>query len=130
MAMVTTLPIGGWGARRARGPLPLTKRWRDTFITLRAVVITAGAAAAVLLFLGQQLVPVAWALSILGIAAGSFALFAVTGLLYSALRPKGRIHTDTNNARWVVLSDVHPNFAAAVEAMEQSAAGSSVSRSE
>src|SRR5260370_8078035 len=37
---VTTLPIGGWGARRAGGPLPLTKRWRAPFIALPAITIT------------------------------------------------------------------------------------------
>jgi len=109
--------------------LPLTKRWRATFIVLRAVVISA-AATAVLLFLVLQVVPASWAPSVLGLAGGAFAVFAVIGLLYSAMRPKGTIHADARNQSWILLSDVHPNFVSAVEAMEAGAVNSQEAPSE
>jgi len=115
---VTTLPVGRLGARRARGELPLTRRWRATFIALRAVVTTAGVASVTLLLLVQAVVPDAWRLTVLGLAAGAFGVFAALGLLYSALRPKGTLHADRSNQRWIVLHDVHPSFVAAVEAIE------------
>ncbi len=127
---ISTLPVGGWGARRARGPLPLTKRWRGTFIALRSVAIAAGSAAAVLLLLVRQLVSEARGPTVLGFAAGAFAVFAGSGLLYSALRPKGRVDSDAGSRAWVQLSDVHPNFGAAVEAMEADAATSQAVRLE
>ena len=78
----------------------------------------AGVAAVTLLLLVQAVVPDAWRLTVLGLAAGAFGVFAALGLLYSALRPKGTLHADRSNQRWIVLHDVHPSFVAAVEAIE------------
>ena len=107
------VPIWSWGAHQ--GPLPLTKRWRDIFIALRAVTIAAAAAAVVLLFsLGA--VPEAWRAQTFVFSLGALVTYLVTHLLYAGLRPKSYVQAAPNGQLLVRLYNVHPKFVAAVKA--------------
>jgi hypothetical protein len=106
-------------SRRARGSLPLTKRWRVTLIGFRWGAVAAAAVALVGLFSVNSMPPPlrSWTL---GIGFVGLTTYLVNHLIYAALRPRGVVRTSTDGQLLVDLSNVHANFAAAVEAMRSS----------
>lgn len=101
--------------RRASGPLPLTKRWREVFIGFRAIVFLAAGIGVVALFaLGAFPPPSRLAVAL--VSFGALMLSAVAYLFYSGLRPKGEVFDNVQRERCVVLSDVHSAFVEAVKA--------------
>lgn len=109
------VPIGP-GGRRARGPLPLTKRWRRTFIALRGVAI-ALAAVAILALISTGLAPLSWRQGWLTLAFGSLVACLVVLAMYGGLKPKGHVHKSADHQIWVDLEDVHPGFVDAINAI-------------
>jgi hypothetical protein len=109
--------VGYAAGHRARGPLPLSKRWRATLMGFRAIAIAAGAFGAMAL-LATGLLPSSWKATGVGVSFGAFATCLVTVYLYAGLlRPKGTVHATPTGELWVHLHEVHPNFVDAVERM-------------
>jgi hypothetical protein len=105
------------GGPNAVGQLALTKRWRTTFRVLRGVALSAFPVGIAVLF-STGAWPEQWRPSVVGIAFGLLGLYALTHSLYAVLRPKGTVHRTSFGELWIHLRDVHPNFVAAVQAME------------
>lgn len=99
---------------RARGPLPITRRWRRTFIVLRVVAIAAAAIAALMTF-STGAVNETWRPGWFLFAIAMFVTYLVTHTIYAGLRPKGLVDRTPEGVVCVTLSGVHPNFVAAVE---------------
>src|SRR5439155_6650870 len=76
--------------RKARGPLPLTRRWRLIFIAFRAVAITF-ALLAFVAYWSPVMVPSTWLPWTLGGGLAALALYVSTHTLYAGLRPKGGV---------------------------------------
>jgi hypothetical protein len=108
--------LGPLGGLRARGPLPLTRRWRWTFLAFRCVAILSAAASVVALFSAAAFAETSRA-SVVAFALGAFATYVVTYTLYAGLRPKGDVYALPTGQRWVLLRDVHADFVKAVEVM-------------
>jgi hypothetical protein len=102
--------------RQATGPLPLTKRWRKTFIALRATVFIAAGASAVAAF-SLAILPEQARPTVLGVSFGAFVIAWVVYFAYVGLRPKGELYANAAGERYVVLRDVDAAFAAAVRSM-------------
>lgn len=118
-AAVLTLFLGpiSPGGRRARGPLPLTQRWRRTFLAFRGAAIAIAILAIVVLF-STGAAPPSWRPGWVGFALGCIALCFVILTLYGGLKPKGFVYATPDGQAWVQLRDVHSNFANAIEAMQ------------
>ena len=106
--------LGLLAGKRVHGRLPMTRRWRRTFIAFRAVAIMAAAIAVAAIFsigaVDSSMRP-AWFL----FALAMFVAYVVTHTLYAGLRPKGDVDTTPEGLVWVELAGVHPNFVAALE---------------
>jgi hypothetical protein len=118
-AAVLTLFLGpiSPGGRRARGPLPLTQRWRRTFLAFRGAAIATAIVAIVVLF-STGAAPPSWRPGWVGFAFGCIAVCFVILALYGGLKPKGDVYATPEGHAWVQLRDVHSNFAKAIEAMQ------------
>jgi hypothetical protein len=105
------------GGRRARGSLPLTQRWRRTFLAFRGAAIATAVIAFVVLF-STRAAPPSWRPGWVGFAFGCIALCFVILAVYGGLKPKGYVYATPEGQAWVQLRDVHSNFANAIEAMQ------------
>ena len=118
--LLLSLVVGGFaflGGPQATGQLPLTKQWRTTFLSLRSTALAAFPTG-VVVALSTAAWPVRWQPSVLGLGFGLLGLYAVAHFLYAGLRPKGAVHRTPYGEAWIHLRDVHPNFVAAVAALE------------
>lgn len=111
--VVPTFP----GGRSVRGPLPLIRPWRQTFLLLR-VAIMASIAIAVLLLFTTGLTPSELKAGWVGSAFACLAASFVIALVYGGLKPKGEVFKARNGELWVRLREVHPNFARSVARLD------------
>jgi hypothetical protein len=107
----------GPGRRRVRGPLPLTRRWRRTLLGSR---VGAGVAAplSVFVLLTSVSAPAAWHTAWLDLGFVLLAATLVLWMIYGALKPKGEVFKTPQGELWLGLRDVHPNFASAIDALD------------
>jgi hypothetical protein len=104
------------------GPLPLTRRWRGVIIGSRVVASVLGAAGIVALF-STGAFPESSRATVVGVAFGAIVLAVIAGVVYSGLRPKGYALKNAAGEPYLLLTDAHPAFVAAVDAMEAAALG-------
>jgi hypothetical protein len=124
--MLLSIPFGIFaflGGPQADGKLPLTNRWRVTFLALRWVALaTFPLGIFVLLTAGAW--PQQIGATIVATGLGLLVVYAISHLAYAALRPKGTVYRSSFGPAWIHLRDVHPNFVSAVETMEAEALAS------
>jgi hypothetical protein len=113
---VWVLGVGTMGPSYT-GPLPLTRRWRRVMIGFRVVASAAGAAGVLALF-SEGAFPESSRATVVGVSLGVIVLAVVAGVVYAGLRPKGYVLANAQGERYVLLTDAHPAFVAAVDAME------------
>ena len=110
--------LGGLAVLAGRsGPLPVTKYWRTTFIVFRFLAMALAALATIVWFsVGAQsdASRAGWA----EFGLGCFVSYVIAHTLYAGLRPKAYLYRAHGSRLWVQLHNAHPNFVAAVEAME------------
>ncbi len=102
--------------RQANGRLPLTNRWRITFIVFRAAALVVAGIGVLALLAGSGF-PESTKAIVVGISFGALAASMATYLLYAGLRPKGVVYSNSKGQLYVILRDVHPAFVQAVNAM-------------
>jgi hypothetical protein len=111
--------------KRAKGRLPLTRRWRTIFVVFR-VIAWGTATIGVVAIVSAEIW--AWPQWIVGFGFGLLGASFVAFVLYAGLRPKGVVHGLSSGEEWVHLTDVHPNFVAGIDATRSQ--GGSISTGE
>ena len=103
------------GPGRARGHLPLTRRWHRILQGSRSGAAVAAPIGGVVL-LTSGMPPAAWRSGWLGLGFGLLAASVVLVTIYGGLKPKGEVFKTPQGERW--LRDIHPNFASAIGALD------------